>query len=377
MADIRKIFPETKIFRIETGGFFFGKPSLRRKTSGGGKKRRSYSGKPGSPAPDYLTIPILTSVPEKIESCGDIELPCRMLAALDKIYPITVKDFSNPKNLLLKSLDEWVKTFMPQQVYDHLSMSLQICGSDCIDCDYTDSETDAQITFEITEFTGDYCPLGEVLANYDKTHPGLGKYILRMLSDCPVSIGTPENVYEFISYSCWYNEENEEKIWNERYHEYIDMGESEGDAKEYVNEQIPVSYAEFEEYVPEWSFCRKERKADYSGEFPAELQKLHDCRERWCRLKRVHFHFPNYLFPPVIVGLDRKSYDFLCDALDRVGNDIAQCESDYGIGTLKWHLQSENTRQILVTLLELRQALEYFSACMEFLLPYRQEYTHA
>lgn len=148
MADIGKAFSETEKTRIEAGGFFFGKPSLRRKTSGGGKKRRSYSGKPGSPAPDYLTIPILTSVPEKIESCGDIELPCRMLAALDKIYPITVKDFSNPKNLLLKSLDEWVKTFMPQQVYDHLSMSLQICGSDCIDCDYTDSETDAQITLK-------------------------------------------------------------------------------------------------------------------------------------------------------------------------------------------------------------------------------------
>ena len=377
MADIRKIFPETKIFRIETGGFFFGKPSLRRKTSGGGKKRRSYSGKPGSPAPDYLTIPILTSVPEKIESSGDIELPCRMLAALDKIYPITLKDFSVPKDLLLESLGGWVKTFMPQQIYDHLSMSLQICGSDCIDYDCADSETDALITFEITEFTEDYCPLGEVLVKHDKTHPGLGKYILRMLSDCPVPIGTPENVYEFISYSCWYDEENEEEIWNERYSEYIDMGESEEDAREYVNEQLLVTYAEFEEHVPDWTFSRKERKTDYFGTIPPELLQLHNCRQTWRRRKRMHFHCPNYLFPPIIVGLDRESYDFLCDAMDRVGNDVVQCGEDYGIGSLRWHLQMGNIRQILIALLELRQALEYFSACMEFILPHRKEYRHA
>ncbi len=377
MADITKTFSEKENSRICTGGFLFGEPFVRRTASGGGKKRRRCSGKSGSSAPDYLTIPSLSSVQERIENSGDTELPCRILAVLEKLYPLKISRFSNPKRHLLNALDGWVKTFMPQQIYDHLNMSLQICGSGYIDYDCADSETDAQITFEITGFTGDYCPLGEVLANYDKTHPGLGKYILRMLSDCPVPIGTPENVYEFISYSCWYDEETEDAIWNERYNEYIDMGESEEEAREYVNEQILVTYSEFEEHVPGWTFKRQEREMDYSGTIPQELQRLHNCRQRWRRRKRTHFHYPNYLFPPFVIGTDRESYDFLCEALDRVGNDIAQYECDYGIGSLIWHLQIGNIRKILIALLELRQALEYFSACMEFILPHRKEYRHA
>ncbi len=147
---------------------------------------------------------------------------------------------------------------MNQAVLDRLGLSLQIISADEADYEIFQEASDADccIQFGISDFENGWFPLGDVLDTYDRQNPGLAKYILRMLSGCPLQVGTPETIYEFASEFCWFGNENEQEIFDECYGEYLESGESEEDSREAALEITMVEYAEFEEYLPEWTFNR-------------------------------------------------------------------------------------------------------------------------
>ena len=111
-------------------------------------------------------------------------------------------------------------------------MSLQIFGQEEVKfSEHNIPNTNAMISFGIPEFIHDYYPLGEALKIYDEQYPGLQKYILKMLSYCPIPIGTPEMIYELASYYCWNCEDNEQLIYAEKWEEYAEYGENEEEAR--------------------------------------------------------------------------------------------------------------------------------------------------
>ena len=208
-------------------------------------------------------------------------------------------------------------------------------------------------------------------------NPGLARYVLQMLSDCPLHIGTPEIIYEMVSYFCWGGENNEEVILQERYDEYLEMGESEEDAREAAYETMVVRYAEFEENLPEWTFQRSGQDKAYSGPILPELKNLKRCHIRWKKRKKLHYLYPDYVFPGIVVSLDQQGYAFSCDLINRIGNDQIQCGADYYFTTLAWPLPIHNSGEMQVVFREIRQTLEYFSACMDFLFMHEKEYPDA
>lgn len=76
----------------------------------------------------------------------------------------------------------------------------------------------------------------------------------------------------------------------------------------------------------------------------------------------------------MVVALDKDSYDFCCETIDRVGYEFYQCGDSFETTHLYWSIKAMNQHQITAILLELRYALEYFAACINFLTPYKQEY---
>ena len=362
-------------------GFFQGEPPLFRPAASGGAKRQTGSRPAKCFAPHYLTIPGLAAVQEIITEEDELETPCRILAGLNMIFPLDdiLTHSGDPFQLLSEAFRKWLESFMDESVLNRLGLSLQILSVNEVDSEIfrEDPEADCCILFGLSDFENGWFPLGDVLDAYDRQNPGLAKYILRMLSGCPLQIGTPETIYEFASEFCWYGNENEQEIFDERYGEYIDSGESEEDANDAALEAVMVEYAEFEEYLPEWTFNRKKRKSDYSGEIPMELQNLTRCYDRWQKRKRCHYLFPQYVYPGIVVPLDRKSYDFCCDVINRIGNDLMQCGGDYYFSTLAWPFPVKNRREMRTVLREIRLTLEYFSACVEFLFSYEKEYPNA
>ena len=378
MAGIGKTVSGTKEIGFDHNGFPAEKPSLCRTVALRTPKRTRSRRKIGSPAPDYLTAPAeITSVQEKIDARGDVELVCRILAALNQLFPLNVnlKQIADPQEIVRESLQNWMKSFLPENIYEYFDMSLQILGREVaryLDYDFYDA--DAVISFGIPEFVHDYYPLGEVLKKYEEQYPGLLKHIMRMLSDCPIAIGTPEAVYELTSCLCWGFEADEKYFYEERLEEYMDAGESEEEARRYIEEMIPVTYADFENNLPEWTFKREERNSRYEGDIPLELQDMQRCYKRWRRRNRPHYDYPNSSYPPMVVALDKDSYDFCCETIDRVGYEFYQCGDSFETTHLYWSIKAMNQHQITAILLELRYALEYFAACINFLTPYKQEY---
>lgn len=362
-------------------GFFPREPLLFRPAVPSTEKCKTNSRPAKRSAPHYLTIPQLDAVQEIITEENELETPCRILAGLNTIFPLNelLTYSSDPFQLLSETFRKWLESFMDQSVLDRLGLSLQIISAEEADYEIFQEapEADCCIQFGMSDFENGWFPLGDVLDAYDKQFPGLAKYILRMLSGCPLQIGTPEAIYEFASEFCWYGNENEQEIFDERYSEYLESGESEEDANAAALETIMVEYAEFEEYLPEWTFHRDKRKSDYCGMIPEELQKLKKCYDRWQKQRRCHYLFPQYVYPGIVAPLDLKSYDFCCDVINRIGNDVMQCGGDYYFSTLAWPFPVRNTRKMLTVLREIRQTLEYFSACIEFLLAHEKEYPNA
>lgn len=268
---------------------------------------------------------------------------------------------------------------MSKQVLARFGLSLQILSATEIGHElfYELPEANAIIQFGFNDFENVYFPLGDVLKTYDEQHPGLARYVLQMLSDCPLHIGTPEIIYEMVSYFCWGGENNEEVILQERYDEYLEMGESEEDAREAAYETMMVHYTEFEENLPEWTFQRSGQSSTYSGTIPPELKNLRQCHIHWKKRKKLHYLYPDYVFPGIVVSLDQQGYAFSCDLINRIGNDQIQCGADYYFTTLAWPLPIHNSGEMQVVFREIRQTLEYFSACMDFLFMHEKEYSDA
>ena len=361
--------------------FFTGKPFLCEALISGGTECAAHPRPTGGPSAHYLTMPGLESVQELIQSPVDNEPPCRILAGLNRIFPVQkyLAHSFEPQQVLTKAFHAWLESFMSKQVLARFGLSLQILSSTEIGHElfYELPEANAIIQFGFNDFENVYFPLGDVLKTYDEQHPGLARYVLQMLSDCPLHIGTPEIIYEMVSYFCWGGEDNEEVILQERYDEYLEMGESEEDAREAAYETMVVRYAEFEENLPEWTFQRSGQDKAYSGPILPELKNLKRCHIRWKKRKKLHYLYPNYVFPGIVVSLDQQGYAFSCDLINRIGNDQIQCGADYYFTTLAWPLPIHNSGEMQVVFREIQQTLEYFSACMDFLFMHEKEYSDA
>ena len=151
------------------------------------------------------------------------------------------------------------------------------------------------------------------------------------------------------------------------------MGESEEDAENAAYETIPVNYSEFEISLPEWTFRRSEREQTYLGPIPPELLNLKRCHAGWQKRKQKNYLYPNCLLPAIVVSLDYESHDFCYEVISRIENELLQCGADYYLSTLAWPIPVCNSRKLQTFFRELREILEYFSACMDFLLIHEKE----
>ena len=381
MENIGKTFSQTKENNIASQRLSSGKPTLCKTTVLRNTKRTNSNHKTRNIAPNYLIIPAeLDSVQERIIDNGDIELICHLLTVLNKIFPLKFKNkkIKHPKDIVEEAFQNWIKSILSSNIYAKIDMSLQIFGQEEVRfSEHNIPNTNAMISFGIPEFIHDYYPLGEALKIYDEQYPGLQKYILKMLSYCPIPIGTPEMIYELASYYCWNCEDNEQLIYAEKWEEYAEYGENEEEARNAIDEMIFVKYEDFKNNLPEWSFNRTQRHGNYDGKLPLEIVNMHHCYKRWKRKKQIHFSYPNYSYPPIIVAFDQKTYNFCCEVVDSIGYDIGECGEFFETTGLFWPIQSTNHRQILIAFLELQYALEYFASCMNFLSLYEKEYPDA
>lgn len=329
----------------------------------------------------YLMLPSLEKVQGKIGPALAIQPSCRILSALNSIFPLDdfLFDQTDLASLIPRVFRKWLESFMAPEVLEKFDLSLQILPDHEVDCELFDciDEGDMVMQFGVNSFFDEFFPLGELLKQYDNAHPGLAKFVLHMLSVCPLSLGTPENIYETASYFCWMGNEDEEEIFEERLTEYRDGGENEEEARDYAREAILVDYADFEEQFPDWTFQRDRRQCNYRGRIPPELQKVKFHYDRYRRQKRTNHMFPAVCYPAVIVPLDQDSYDFSCEVINRIGNEQCQCGGNYCLSTLAWRFSPDDGKRMRKVFQEIRVVLEYFSACLEFLLNHEKEYPHA
>ncbi|MFA6715816.1 MAG: hypothetical protein WC082_12360 [Victivallales bacterium] len=340
---------------------------------------RHHTGKRAAPA--YLTVPSLKTVQEKFEQDINKWEIARIIAGLDSIYPLDglYSPGTPPSTFLVEAINKWMQSIFPPQIRDELDISviLEEYRYACWESAENAPEHSLTFTFCLGNFLNEYFPLGEILETYEKQSPGLGRHLLRLLSICPLNIGTPENMYELNSYFCWYGEDTEEMVFNERYEEYLancEDDETEDSIRDYVSECIGFSFEQFESCLPDWTFKRELRNVEYKGPIPDELHRLEDTFQAYFALKKRHYEFPNTNLPGCIVPLDRNSYDFFCDVLNHAGDDLMQYGEDYYFSGLHWILDSTRTPQLRKILAEIQCVLRFFSACMEFLLQYQKEY---
>ena len=361
-------------------GFFPRKPKHRRQTSGCGKSCKAGSRPIAVPGPSYLTLPSLKKVQNVISTTRDIRTPCRILAALDRIFPLKTclegkKDFAST---LKRCMTKWIESFFPAEILDKLPFKLEICSPEQIDGElYYLPDDNYMIQFGLDSFVNSFFPLGEIIEQYNCMDPLLGKYLLKILSDSPLSIGTPETVYEFISYFCWCGDDNESELLWDRTCEYSNEVNDREEAENLAKETIIVEYAELTESIPEWAFCRKERLNEYHGFVPDELRKLEHQYQQYVRMEKKTGIFPTVCFPAIVAPLDEKSFFFSCDAVDRVSNDQISCGASYAISSLAWAFNPLKQEEIIQALQEIRVTLEYFGGCLDFLLKHEKVFRNA
>ena len=338
------------------GRFFSGEPFDGRTLVAGGRERQTHFRTAKRSAPHYLITPSLDTAQELITAPKkDPETPCRILAVLNQIFPLDhlPNRVSDPFELIADAFQKWVASFVSPQVLAKLDLSLQFLSTNQLDYESYGEipDCDMVIQFGLSNFEDGFFPMKETLDAYEAQHPGLAKHLLRMLSACPLSIGTPESIYEMASYFCWYGNETEEEVFDERYQEYIDSGESEDDARDMAHGTTLIE--------------------------SAELQKLKRCYDRWERRRKSNLCVPECVFPGVVAPMDQDCYDFFCDVINRIGDERTQCDGNYFFSTLAWPFAVTRPKQILSVLLEIRFILEYFSAGIEFLLTIEKEYKNA
>ena len=169
--------------------------------------------------------------------------------------------------------------------------------------------------------------------------------------------------------------DDEKSFIEDRCAEEVAAGNSEEIAREYAESQVTIRYEEFEKNLPLWSFSRKENPADYRKRLPEELRHLDRLYRTYHRHKYTDNFWPRLNLPCAILGLDQPTFDFLCHAYNKIGNEQVQYyDGCYCLAGFGCAFQPTNSSQIRNALLEIRFALEYFGACIQFLLQHREEY---
>ncbi len=340
------------------------------------RKRSDSAGNKSGFAPAYLTLPDLRNIQGTISDKLDCSLPEKLLTQLHRIYPLDelLKKCNNPVDFLKEAFSSWIKTLISPEIIDRFPFVLQILENHQIDSEmYSDIGRDEiMIHFGFEEFY--YEPSIWIdMDHYRQIHPDLPQYILKLLFYCPFPIGIPAMLYEMASEYSWYGDSDEQMIWDERYQEYIDSGESEEEAREYVEEMIILRYADFADHFPDWTFERHKRDVkNYIGPIPNELKRLHNC---FCRFKRgqKHYMFPDRNIPGIVVGIDQDTYDWGVNILETQGNEIANWGASYAVCCLGWNFTFENNWKILVALLEFKNTIQYLNAAREFIMQNRKE----
>jgi len=332
-------------------------------------------------APAYLKLPSLKTVQENIRQEKDLQTPCRILEALHQVFPLDrfIKTQNDPASLLVYSLQRWLESFMPAPVLDKLNLELEICPTSEADMELFDDllEDEYFLRFGIGSFVNSYFPLEGVIARYNELDPLLGKYLLKLLSWCPLNIGTPENIYECVSFNCWCGEKDDAEIYLERLQDCMGNDCDEEEARELARESLIVEYAELSENFPEWSFRRDQRLDKYRGIVPDELKKMEQFHKQYRRMKKWNYSFPYVCYPGILAPLNRRGFDFSCDAINQINNDHVQGGGSYVLSTLGWSFSPCSKTQMIKTFREIQTILSYFGACVEFLLNHEKEYANA
>ena len=149
--------------------FFTGKPFLCEALITGGTECAAHPRPTGGPPAHYLTMPGLESVQELIQSPVDNEPPCRILAGLNRIFPIQkyLAHSFEPQQVLTKAFHAWLESFMSKQVLARFGLSLQILSATEIGHElfYELPEANAIIQFGFNDFENVYFPLGHTCPN--------------------------------------------------------------------------------------------------------------------------------------------------------------------------------------------------------------------
>ncbi|MBO4630321.1 MAG: hypothetical protein J5858_00220 [Lentisphaeria bacterium] len=381
MADIgTDVYKKKKQANSYHSGFSHQKQNSSTKITECRNECRTSSNAAPCSAPAYLRLPSLEKVQKEIIQTQDIRTPCRILAALDRIFPLNCHcmDRNDPVSLLIYCMQKWLESFMPSDVLKKLDLEQEICPASEADIELFDGLKNEEYLFHfgIRSFVDRYFPLEKVIAQYNKLNPQLGKYLLKLLSDCPFYIGTPENVYELISYVGWCGENDHTEILQDHYQDCMEGGCSEEEADAIARESIIMEYSEVEENFPEWSFKRDQRIEEYRGIIPDELKKIVESHKRYKKMKTTLI-YPSFCYPGIVAPLDQQSFEFSCEAINRVSHDHIQSGGSYTISTLGWSFSPYSMKRMIQMFREIHTTLEYFGACVEFLLNNEKEYANA
>ena len=87
--------------------------------------------------------------------------------------------------------------------------------------------------------------------------------------------------------------------------------------------------------------------------------------------------YPSFCYPGIVAPLDQQSFEFSCEAINRVSHDHIQSGGSYTISTLGWSFSPYSMKRMIQMFREIHTTLEYFGACVEFLLNNEKEYANA
>lgn len=333
-----------------------------------------------SPSAAYLKTPRLGGIQRKIDRIGNAMELAQILSALDTFTSVRkiCREQENIAEATQAALGAYFDRITPPALRETQDIKLALL---------TDQQTYGNgfdelppesyaLIFTMDSFDTNTYSIGELAEDYEKHQPGLGRYFLNLLDECPVHIGTPGHLFEIASWFFWGGDDNEETIYQERYEEYIEMGETEEDAKELAWEYIPVTYDDFVNTYPEWTFKRELRFENKPiTNVPEELKPL--CRIN-AKLKELAVtqpqslhHYPEIIFPFTMASWNQDAYDFGAEVIDRAVNEEYQCGVDFYLGGLYWPLEISNRQHMTDVFRSMRTVMEYLDTAMNFLQKYK------
>lgn len=331
----------------------------------------------------YLKIPRLKRVQKKIENKISRSMEfAQILSVIDILTPIRksccqLENIAEATQLAIGTyFDEITSPELrkTQDIHLVLKNDRQVYQDD-----FGELPPDSYaLIFSMESFDTNIYSIGALVEDYEKHQPGLGRYFLKLLDECPADIGTPGNLYEIASWFFWGGEENEKTIQQERYDEYIEMGESKEDAYELSREHIPATYEDFQNIFPEWTFKRDLRFENKPiDNIPEELKPLHrintELKELSATKPHSLHHYPEIIFPFAMAAWNQDGYDFGADIIDAAVNEEYQCGVDFCVGGLYWSLEINNRQNMLDTFRSMKIVMEYLDTAMNFLQKYKIE----